>query len=72
MYLCQPVDVEIVCSIKHAMCKKWEDWMLDGKSIVNGMAKEPSHQLVAEWLATLYSNIPGKMVRKAWMKMGFE
>ena len=41
-YLCQPVDVGINKSIKCGMREKWEDWILDGDGIVNGVAKEPS------------------------------
>ena len=72
MYLCQPVDVGINHSIKSAMRKKWEDWMLDGKGTVDGAAKEPSCQLVAEWLVAVYSGITGQKGRNAWMKTGFE
>ena len=47
-YLCQPVDVGVNKSIKIGMREKWEDWMLEGDGIINGAAKEPSCQLVAE------------------------
>jgi hypothetical protein len=43
-----------------------------GRGIVNGAAKEPSRKLVVEWLVDVYSNIPGQMLRNAWMKKGSE
>ena len=64
-YLCQPVEVGINKSIKTGMREKWEDWMLDGEGIVNGVAKEPSRKMVAEWLLDVYKNIPGKIARNA-------
>jgi hypothetical protein len=42
MYLCQPVDMGLNKLIKCGMRKKWEDWMLEGDGMVNGVAKEPS------------------------------
>ena len=71
-YLCQPVDVGINKSIKTAMKGKWEDWMLDGDGLVNGVAKEPSRKMVAEWLFDVYKNIPGQTARTAWMKKGYK
>ena len=41
MYLCQPVDVGINKSIKSRMREKWENWMVTGGGIENGVAKEP-------------------------------
>lgn len=72
IYLCQPVDVGINSGIKSVIHKKWEYWMLDGMGIVDGAAKEPSCQLVAEWLVTVYSNITGQTGRNSWMKTGCE
>jgi hypothetical protein len=46
--------------------------MLEGEGIVNGAAKEPSRKLVAEWPVDVYTNIPGQMVKNAWMKKGYE
>ncbi len=71
-YLCQPVDVGINKVIKCVMHEKWEDWMLEGDGIVDGVAKEPSRKLVAEWLVDVYTNMDAKTVRNAWMKHGFE
>ena len=72
MHMCQPVIVGINHSIKSAMHEKWEDCMLDGKDIVNEVAKESSCQLVAVWHVLVYSDIPGQMGRNALMKMRFE
>jgi len=71
-YLCQPIDIEINKSIKMGMREKWENWIVAGDGIVNGIAKEPSQKLVAEWLIDVYTNFPGQTVRNAWMKTGFE
>lgn len=71
-YLCQPVDVGINKVIKCGMREKWEDWMLEGDGIVDGVAKEPSRKLVAEWLVDVYTNMDAKTVRNAWMRNGFE
>jgi hypothetical protein len=68
----QPVDVGINKSIKTGMREKWEYWMLDGKGIVNGVAKEPSRKMVAEWLLVVYKNIPNKIGWNAWMKKCYE
>ncbi len=35
-YLCQPIDVGIIKSLKSRMRKKWEKWMVMGEGIVNG------------------------------------
>ena len=70
-YLCQPVDMGINKSIKTAMKGKWEDWILDGDGLVNGVAKVPSRKkMVTEWLFDVYKNIQGQTVRNAWMKKG--
>ena len=68
--MCQPVGVGINKVIKCGMHEKWEDWMLEGEGIPNGAAKEPTRELVSEWRVTVYTNIPGQMVRNAWMKKG--
>jgi hypothetical protein len=64
-YLCQPVDVGINKTIKTAMREKWEDWMIDGGGLVNGVAKEPSRKMVAEWILDVYNNIQGQTARNA-------
>jgi len=42
-----------------------------GEGVVNGIAKEPSCQQVAEWLVDAYANIPNQVARNAWMKNGY-
>ncbi len=54
------------------MREKWEDWMLDGKEIVNSVVKEPSRTMMTEWLLDVYKNIPGETARNAWMKKGYK
>ena len=71
-YLCQPVDVGINKTLKSRMREKWEDWMVTGEGMVNGSAKEPTRQLVAEWAVEVYKTIPVQTVRNSWMKKGFE
>jgi hypothetical protein len=71
-YLCQPVDVGINKVIKCGMREKWEDWMLEGDGIVDGVAKEPTQKLIAERLVDVYTNMDAKTVRKAWMKHRFQ
>jgi hypothetical protein len=66
-YLCQPIDVEINKPLKDAMREKWEPWMTTG-GIVNGIAKEPTHQQVENWLVDAYTNIPTNVCRNAWKK----
>ena len=71
-YLCQPIDVGLNKSIKCGMREKWEDWMLEGDGIVNGVAKEPSRKQVVEWLLDVCNNIPKETGRNAWRKKGYE
>ena len=71
-YLCQPVDIGINKFIKSRMHEKWENWMVVGDGIVNGVAKELTRQLVAEWVVDVYKNLPAQTVQNAWMKSGFE
>lgn len=47
------------------------NWIVAGGGIVNGVAKELSFKLVAEWLIGMYTNLLGQTVRSAWMKKGF-
>jgi hypothetical protein len=46
--------------------------MLEGDGIVDGVPKEPSRKLVAEWLVDVYTNMDAKTVRHAWMKYRFQ
>jgi hypothetical protein len=43
--------------IKSHLCQ-WKDWMTEGDGIVDGVAKEPSHKLVVEWIVEVYADIP--------------
>ena len=54
------------------MRNKWEDWMVAGNGFENGVAKEPSRRLVAEWVLEAYNEIPQQTARNAWMKTGYE
>ena len=60
-YLCQPVDVGINKSIKMGMREKWEDLMLDGKGIVNGVVKEPSRKMVMDGYWMFIKIFPAKL-----------
>ena len=46
--------------------------MVDGEGIVDGQAKELSHEMVVNWLVEGYNNIPEEIGRNAWKKEGFE
>ena len=59
-------------SFKSRMREKWENWMVTGGGIENGVTKESTRQLVAEWAVEVYKNLPAQTVRNAWMKSGFE
>ena len=56
-WLCQPIDVGINRSIKKEMTEQWEKWMFNGGGVVDGVAKEPTRKLVAEWIIGAYRNI---------------
>jgi hypothetical protein len=73
-YVCQPIDVRINKPSMCQLCEKWEDWMMEGDGIVDGMAKEPSHKMVVEWLvqAQVYKSIPEEIRRKVWKKKGYK
>ena len=71
-YLCQPIDVGINKPIKNRLRDKWEEWVVEGKGIVDGKAMEPSRKILAEWVVDVYNNIPIVMGRNAWKKKGFE
>ena len=62
-YLCQPVDVGINKPIKTRLTKLWEDWMTDGAEVMNGIAKEPPRNQVAECLLEAYTTMPEEIVR---------
>ncbi len=40
-YLCQPMDVGINRSIKKEMNEQWEEWMINGGGVEDGVAKPP-------------------------------
>ncbi len=44
--------------------RKVGHWMAS-EQVVNEIAKEPSHQQVAEWLVDGYSHIPNQLARNA-------
>ena len=46
--------------------------MTDGEGIVDSVAKEPFHKVVAEWLVKTYTTMPETIGRNAWMSNGFE
>jgi hypothetical protein len=71
-YLCQSVDVGINKPTKTRLTKLWEDWMMEGDRIVDGVAKEPSRKMVAEWVVQVYESIPEEIGRNALIKQGYE
>ncbi len=71
-YLCQPIDIGINKPLKCGLRGKWEEWMVEGNGIVDGQSKEPSRQMIAEWVAAVYQNIPENVGVNAWKKHGYE
>ncbi len=71
-WLCQPVDVGVNRPIKKEMTEQWEKWMLDGGGLVDGVVKEPTRKLVAEWIIGTYRNISVETGKNAWKKTGYE
>jgi len=69
-YLCKPIDAGINKPLKVAMREKWDIWMTTD-AIINGVAKEPSRQQVANWRVDTYTSIPTIVGRNAWMKSGY-
>jgi hypothetical protein len=64
--------VGVNCPIKKAITEQWEDWMAKGDGVDAGVAKKPSHQLVAEWIIRSYKCISQETDRNAWTKNKFE
>ena len=71
-YLCQPVDVGINRPIKVEMTEQWEEWMVSGGGVADGVAKTPSRAQVAEWIVGAYKAITEQTGRNAWRKTGYE
>ena len=71
-YLCQPVDVGINRPIKVEMTEQWEEWMVSGGGISDGVAKPPLRAQVAEWIVGSYKAITEETGRNAWRKTGYE
>ena len=69
-YLCQPVDVGMNRSIKKEMTEQWEEWMICGGGIEDGVAKPPARRQVTEWIIGAYKSITKQTARNAWKKMG--
>jgi hypothetical protein len=46
--------------------------MTEGEGIVNGKAREPIIEMVADWLIAVYSNLPVEIGKHSWKKAGFE
>ncbi len=46
--------------------------MFDGGGNVDGVAKEPTWKLVAEWIIGTYLNISVDAGKNAWEKMRYE
>ena len=68
----QPVDVGINHPIKMEMTEQWEKWMFNGGRVIDGVAKEPTRKLVAEWTIGTYRNISVETGKNAWKKTGYE
>jgi hypothetical protein len=71
-YLCQPIDIGINRSIKKEMTEQWEEWMISGGGVEDGVAKLLARRQVAEWITGAYKSITKQTARNAWKKMGYE
>jgi hypothetical protein len=45
--------------------------MMEVKGMVDWKVKEPTREIVLEWLVNVYNDIPENIVKNAWKKMGF-
>jgi hypothetical protein len=50
------------------MTEQWEMWIFNGGGVVDGLAKEPTRNLVAEWMIGAYKNISEDIGQNAWKK----
>jgi hypothetical protein len=71
-YLYQPVDVGINRSIKKEMTEQWEEWMINGGGVEDGVAKPPARRQVAELIIGAYKSITKQTARNVWKKMGYK
>ena len=69
-YLCQPVDVRTNRSIKQEMTEQWEEWMINGGGVEDGVAKPPARRQVAKWIVGVYKSITEQTARNALKQMG--
>jgi len=46
--------------------------MMVEDGIVDGVAKEPSHKLVVEWIIQVYEDIREEIGRNVWKRRGYE
>lgn len=46
--------------------------MAEGDRIVSGVAKEPSHKIVAKWLIQVYKSILEEIGQNSWKQKGYE
>jgi hypothetical protein len=56
--MCQPIDMGINKPIK----------VTDEEGIIDGVAKEPTQKMVAQWLVEVYSTMPEVIGRSTWMR----
>ena len=68
----QPIDIGINKPIKTWVHEKWDDSMMDSERIADGVVKDPSCKMVAEWLVYPYTTMTESIGRNSWMKNGFE
>ena len=45
---------------------------MEGDGIVDGVAKEPSRKLVAEWVVEVYNSIPEEIGQNSWKRKGYK
>ncbi len=43
--------------IKCVLCKKWNDWLMEGEGIIDVKKHDLTHKKVAEWVMEVYNSI---------------
>ena len=52
------------------MTEQWEEWMINGGGVEDGVAKLPARRQVAEWIIGAYKSITEQTARNASKMMG--
>ena len=50
------------------MTEQWQEWMINGGGVEDGVAKLPARRQVAEWIIGAYKSITKQTARNAWKR----